>query len=93
MENLNYPEWTSIGMVGVLALLLVREVFSFLRDQRNGKFEAGKAVGNLEGEIIRLNASIGALTEALTQVIIECRATQQEVREVRKDIDELKGRL
>ena len=90
-EVTNY-EWTNIGIVGVLSLLLVREVFAFLKANPS-KFESGKAVGNLENEIRRLNASITALTETLTNVILECRATQAEVREVRRDIDELKGRL
>ena len=90
--ELSGPEWTSIGMVGVLALLLVREVFAFLKSSP-GKFESGKAIGQLENEIARLSASISGLNEALTSILVETRATQAEVREIRRDIDELKGRL
>lgn len=92
MENLE-GAWQSIGVVGILALFLVREVLGFLKESRNGKFESGKTIGTLETELRRLNASITNLTETLTNVILECRATQSEVREVRRDIDELKGRL
>ena len=92
MEELSGPEWTSIGMVGVLALLMVREVFAFLKSTP-GKFESGKAIGQLENEIARLSASISGLNEALTSILVETRATQAEVREIRRDIDELKGRL
>lgn len=86
MEELTGESWQGIGLVGVLALLLVREVLSFLRDQRNGH-------NNLGNEISRLQASITTLNETLVNVIIETRATRQEVGEIRRDLDEVKERL
>jgi len=92
MQELSGPEWTSIGMVGVLALLLVREVFAFLKSQP-GKSSSNLELDLLMNEIRRLNASITSLTEALTNVIVECRETKNSVAEIRRDLDELKGRI
>lgn len=95
------PSFTSIGIVGVFALLLVREVFSFLEGQKlkeNGSkaawlIESAKAMTQLENEMKKLNHSINNLTQVLTGLTQEARMTRAEVQECRKDIEEMKGQL
>lgn len=95
------PPWASIGIVGVFALLLVREVFAFLGGMKlkeNGSkaawlIESTKAITQLENEMRKLNHSINNLSQVLGNLTHEVKATRAEVKECRKDIEELKGRL
>lgn len=36
------PEWQNVGIGGLLALLILREVFGFLKSKRNSKPTAGE---------------------------------------------------
>jgi peptidoglycan hydrolase CwlO-like protein len=102
MEDLADPSsWSTIGIVGVLSLLLVRECLRFLEGQKvasNGSkaawlIESSKAITQLENEMRKLNHSINNLSQVLTNLTHEVKATRTEVKECRKDIEELKGRL
>lgn len=90
------PEWTSIGIVGVLSLLLLREVLGFLKTTgRTGSAVAdqAKAAAALEAELRKLSHAIANLTQILHALSHEMKATQQEVRECRKDIEDIQRRL
>jgi peptidoglycan hydrolase CwlO-like protein len=101
MEEILSPEsWGTVGIVGVLSLLLVRECLRFLEAQKtnsNGTkaawlMDSTKTITQLETEIRKLNHAINNLTQVLTNLTHEVRSTRAEVKECRKDIEELQRR-
>lgn len=90
------PEWTSIGIVGVLSLLLLREVLNFLSTRlgTTGSLnEQAKAAATLEAELRNLSTAISSLAKILNTLTHEMKLTQAELKEARKDIEELKRRI
>lgn len=91
-------DWTQLGMTGVLALLLVRETFAFLKSVKANSGEKeliaeyATHTSNLQNELKNLNAAITQLTHTLHSMGQELRSVQAEVRELRRDFDELKAR-
>ena len=89
-------EWGSIGIVGVLALLLLREVLGFLGTRMgNGNHltEQAKAAATLEAELRKLSHAISNLAQILNGLTHEMKLTQAELKEARRDIEELKRRI
>lgn len=90
------PEWQSIGVVGILALFLVRETFQFLQQNKtHGKsaIEAARAGAELQAELRKLVHAINNLSQIAQNLTHEMKSTQAEVRECRKDIEEIQRRL
>lgn len=91
--------WEQIGIAGILIVIILREVFNFLRS-RNGNghatawaLEYSREFGSMTTEMRKLNHSIAQLSQTLNCLSHEAKATRAQVKEVRKDIEELDRRL
>lgn len=91
--------WGELSLAGILLLLVLREVFSFLKASRNGNgsptawaIESAKSFGIMTAEIRKLNQSLADLSTILQTLSHEVKATRAQVKEARKDIEELKRR-
>jgi len=87
-----FEDASQIGLAAVVALLLLRETFSFLKSQKtNGTtttYETNKTIGMLETEIRKMSHAINNLNQLLTMqthLLKESRAENRETLvEVRK---------
>jgi len=87
-----FEDPSQIGLAAVVALLLLRETFSFLKSQKtNGTtttYETSKTIGMLETEIRKMSHAINNLNQLLTMqthLLKESRAENRETLvEVRK---------
>ncbi|MEO2122088.1 MAG: hypothetical protein ABGY10_01975 [bacterium] len=93
--------WGELGIAGILIVIVLREVFNFLRS-RNGNghstatawaLESSREFGSMTTEMRKLNHSIAQLSQTLNCLSHEAKATRAQVKEVRKDIEELDRRM
>jgi len=91
--------WGELSLAGILLLLVLREVFSFLKTTKNGNgstsawaIESAKSFGSMTTEIRKLNHAISNLSQILQLLSHEVKATRAQVKEARRDIEELKRR-
>jgi len=91
--------WGELSLAGILMVLVLREVFSFLKTRPNGSghadswaLETAKSVGSMTTEVRKLNHAIANLSQVLQSLSGDVKATKSHVKEVRKDIDEMNRR-
>ena len=82
--------WGELSLAGILLLLVLREVFSFLKASKNGNGVTQWMT--MAEEIRKLNQNIANLSQILQALSHEVKATRAQVKEARRDIEELKRR-
>jgi len=83
---------SEIGVPAIVALLLLREVFSFLKEKNgNGHtkhyvYESSKVMGSLEVEMRRLSHSINNLGQIINNLHHEIKETRADVKEIKEEL-------
>ena len=86
--------WGELGVAGILIVIVLREVFTFLKTKNgNGHstatawaLESSREFGSMTTEMRKLNHSISQLSQILTGLAHETKATRAQVKEVRNDL-------
>jgi hypothetical protein len=81
------PEWKDVGIGGLLALLVLREVFTFLKSGKNHRPTAGDQSVEFWREQIR-EIIVQIVTQTITRSIDQQLMVQSETRELQKGINE-----
>jgi hypothetical protein len=81
------PEWKDVGIGGLLALLVLREVFSFLKSRKNGKPTAGEQSIEFWREQIR-DLIIQILAQTITRALDQQIMVTAEIRDLQKSTNE-----
>ena len=87
MESIT-EDWGQLSLAGLLLLLVLREVFTYLKTAKNGSPQW--QIARLETEISKLSVACTNLNIVLVNLTNEVKATRQEVKEARKDLEEMK---
>lgn len=78
------PEWKDVGIGGLLALLVLREVFNFLKTKKNGKpTTAGEQSVEFWREQIR-DLILQILAQTITRTLDQQILVAGEIRDLQK---------
>ncbi|HZR59117.1 MAG TPA: hypothetical protein VFA74_19780 [Terriglobales bacterium] len=81
------PEWKDVGLGGLLALLVLREVFNFLKSRKNGRPTAGEQSIEFWREQIR-ELILQTLTQTLLRPLDQQLVVASEIRDLQKTTNE-----
>lgn len=81
------PEWKDVGLGGLLALLVLREVFNFLKSKKNGRPTAGDQSIEFWREQIR-ELIIQILAQTITRTLDQQIMVASEIRDLQKGTNE-----
>jgi hypothetical protein len=77
------PEWKEVGIGGLLALLVLREVFGFLKTKRNGRSTAGEQSVEYWREQIR-ELVVQILSQTIARALDQQLAIAIDTRDLQK---------
>jgi hypothetical protein len=81
------PEWKDVGIGGLLALLVLREVFNFLKAKKNGKPTAGDQSIEFWREQMR-DLILQILSQTITRTLDQQIMVASEIRDLQKGTNE-----
>jgi hypothetical protein len=81
------PEWKDVGIGGLLALLVLREVFNFLKSKKNGKPTAGEQSIEFWREQMR-DLILQILAQTITRTLDQQIMVSSEIRDLQKGTNE-----
>ncbi|MGA7220512.1 MAG: hypothetical protein WBX38_19510 [Candidatus Sulfotelmatobacter sp.] len=81
------PEWKDVGIGGLLALLVLREVFNFLKSKKNGKPTAGEQSIEFWREQMR-DLILQILAQTITRTLDQQIMVAGEIRDLQKGTNE-----
>jgi hypothetical protein len=81
------PDWKDVGMGGLLALLVLREVFNFLKAKKNGRSSAGDQSVEFWREQLR-ELILQIMAQTITRTLDHQIMLSAEIRDLQKATNE-----
>jgi len=86
----------NIGVAAIVALLIIREVFNFLKSKNgngNGNgttkhlaFESSKVMGALDTELRKLNHGVSNLSQLITILTHHVKESRSDIKELKEEV-------